>query len=177
LAGGPHPAEHLKPYRQNKNGEKSRDYVHQDTGTFSSSKATADIGSKMNNPPQTLAIDIGDAELPYLYYHGHGRAVVMLHATGFLPWLWHPIASALAGDYRLFAPYFCDYRESDPASGLSWMKLAEDLSRMCEGLNMASPLLVGHSMGAAVMTGGERGRILIINYFVFNPLWLYRKPK
>ena len=86
----------------------------------------------MNNAPQTLAIDIGDAELPYLYYHGRGRAVVMLHATGFLPWLWHPIARGLAGDYRLIAPYFCDYHESDPASGLSWVKLAEDLCQMCE---------------------------------------------
>ena len=109
----------------------------------------------MNNAPQTLAINIGDAELPYLYYHGRGRAVVMLHATGFLPWLWHPIASALAGDYRLIAPYFCDYRASDPASGLSWMKLAEDLCQMCERLNIASPVMVGHSMGATVMTIAE----------------------
>ena len=115
----------------------------------------------MNNAPQTLAIDIGDAELPYLYYHGRGRAVVMLHATGFLPWLWHPIARALAGDYRLIAPYFCDYRESDPASGLSWMKLAEDLIQMCERLNITSPLLVGHSMGAAVMTIAEAAHGLV----------------
>ena len=81
--------------------------------------------------------------------------IVFLHATGFLPWLWHPIARALAGDYRLIAPYFCDYRESDPASGLSWMKLAEDLSQMCERLNIASPIMVGHSMGATVMTIAE----------------------
>jgi len=127
----------------------------------------------MNNAPQTLSIDIGDVELPYIYYHGHGRAVVMLHATGFLPWLWHPIASALAGDYRLIAPYFCDYRESDPASGLSWTKLAADLSQMCERLNMASPLLVGHSMGASVMTIaqaahglGAAGMILIEPIFL-----------
>ena len=86
----------------------------------------------MNNGPQTLAINIGDAELPYLYYHGRGCDLVILHATGFLPWLWHPIARGLAGDYRLIAPYFCDYHESDPASGLSWVKLAEDLCQMCE---------------------------------------------
>ncbi len=109
----------------------------------------------MNNAPQTLAINIGDSELPYLYYHGRGRVVVMLHATGFLPWLWHPIAIALAGDYRLITPYFCDYRESDPASGLSWMKLAEDLCQMCERLNIASPVMVGHSMGATVITIAE----------------------
>jgi pimeloyl-ACP methyl ester carboxylesterase len=109
----------------------------------------------MNNAPQTLVINIWDAELPYLYYHGRGRAVVMLHATGFLPWLWHPIARALAGDYRLIAPYFCDYRESDPASGLSWTKLAEDLCQMCDRLNIASPVMVGHSMGATVMTIAE----------------------
>jgi pimeloyl-ACP methyl ester carboxylesterase len=132
----------------------------------------------MNNAPQTLAINLGDAELPYLYYHGRGRAVVMLHATGFLPWLWHPIARALVGDYRLIAPYFCDYRESDPASGLSWIKLAEDLSQMCERLNIASPVMVGHSMGATVMTIAQAAHSLAHTVLLRMPviLSLWRNP-
>jgi pimeloyl-ACP methyl ester carboxylesterase len=68
-----------------------------------------------------------------------------------MPWLWHPLARELAGSYRIFSPYFCDHRETDPENGgLGWMTLAEDLSRFCEGLNLEKPFLVGHSMGATV---------------------------
>ncbi len=40
--------------------------------------------------PETRVQDIGDAEVPYLVYAGNGPALVLVHATGFLPWLWHP---------------------------------------------------------------------------------------
>jgi lipase len=77
----------------------------------------------------------------------------MLHATGFLPWLWHPIARELAGRHRVIAPYFCDHRLADiDKGGLDWMLLAEDLSRLCHQLKITHPVLVGHSMGATVMT-------------------------
>jgi pimeloyl-ACP methyl ester carboxylesterase len=81
---------------------------------------------------------------------------MLLHATGFSPWLWHPIAIRLAENYRVVAPYFCDHRDTDPEKGgLSWMQLADDLCRLCDGLRIDKPLLVGHSMGATVMTLAE----------------------
>ncbi len=49
--------------------------------------------------PETRVQDIGDAEVPYLVYAGNGPALVLVHATGFLPWLWHPIARELADSY------------------------------------------------------------------------------
>ena len=104
-----------------------------------------------SHTPQTCAQKIGDAEISYLFYEGNGTPLIFLHATGFLPWLWHPLARELAGSYRIFAPYFCDHRETDPETGgLSWTTLAEDLSRFCEGLHLEKPFLVGHSMGATV---------------------------
>jgi pimeloyl-ACP methyl ester carboxylesterase len=134
----------------------------------------------MIEAPQKLSVDIGDTDLPYLYYHGRGRVVIMLHATGFLPWLWHPIARELAGDYRVIAPYFCDHRETDPIKGgLSWMKLAEDLCQVCERLNITSPVLVGHSMGATVMaiaeaTHGPRAAGMILIEPIFLPQDFYK---
>jgi pimeloyl-ACP methyl ester carboxylesterase len=131
------------------------------------------------NPPQILSVNIGDTDLPYLYYHGKGSAVIMLHATGFLPWLWHPIARELSGEYRVIAPYFCDHRDTDPImGGLSWMKLAEDLCQFCERLNIASPVLVGHSMGATVMaiaeaTHGPRAAGMILIEPIFLPQDFY----
>jgi lipase len=104
-----------------------------------------------NHTPQTFTQKIGDAEISYLFYEGNGPPLIFLHATGFLPWLWHPLARELAGNYRIFAPYFCDHRETDPETGgLSWTTLAEDLFHFCESLHLEKPFLVGHSMGATV---------------------------
>jgi pimeloyl-ACP methyl ester carboxylesterase len=103
--------------------------------------------------PQVRTQDIGDAGLKYLIYDGQGPTLMMLHATGFLPWLWHPIARALSPACRVIAPYFCDHRESDPEKGgLDWMILARDFAALCKGLNIEAPYLVGHSMGATVLT-------------------------
>lgn len=106
--------------------------------------------------PEILSEDIGGAELQYLNYPGDGPTVIMLHATGFQPWLWHPIARELAGEYRVIAPYFCDHKVADPGEGgLSWLVLADDLATFISRLGIAKPLLVGHSMGATVATMAE----------------------
>ena len=74
----------------------------------------------------------------------------------FLPWLWHPIARELAKSHRVIAPYFCDHREGElEEGGLSWITLAADLAVLCEKLKLHKPILVGHSMGATVMTFAE----------------------
>jgi pimeloyl-ACP methyl ester carboxylesterase len=104
-------------------------------------------------PPQIETQNIGDAELTYLLYDGPGPTLIMLHATGFLPWLWHPIARALLPACRVIAPYFCDHRDSDPEKGgLDWMILARDFAAFCKGLGIEAPCVVGHSMGATVLT-------------------------
>ena len=110
----------------------------------------------MTLQPETRIQDIGDADLQYLHYEGPEPTIVLLHATGFLPWLWHPIAKQLNASHRIIAPYFCDHRESDlQRGGLGWLTLAEDLTTLCQRLNLEKPLLVGHSMGATVITFAE----------------------
>ena len=103
------------------------------------------------NHPQICRQNIGDAEISYLLYEGEGPPLIFLHATGFQPWLWHPLARELAGAYRIVAPSFCNHREPDPENGeLSWATLAEDTIRLCDALQLTRPFLVGHSMGATV---------------------------
>ena len=103
--------------------------------------------------PDPLTVDIGESEISYLLYDAPGPTVVFLHATGFLPWLWHPIARSLSERYRVVAPYFCDHRMTDPENGgLSWLQLADDLVCFLGALGIESPAMVGHSMGGAVMT-------------------------
>ena len=101
--------------------------------------------------PVLMTQNVGDADLPYLLYDGHGPTLLLLHATGFLPWLWHPIARELSSSYRIIAPYICDYRKADPEKGgLHWMTVAKDIAALCNRNGIENPFLVGHSMGATV---------------------------
>jgi pimeloyl-ACP methyl ester carboxylesterase len=127
-----------------------------------------------SHTPRTCTQPIGDAEISYLFYEGEGPALIFLHATGFLPWLWHPLARELAGRYRIFAPYFCDHREADPENGgFSWRTLAEDLALFCRNLNLETPFLVGHSMGATIATiANAMGLLPAAGMVLIEPIFL-----
>lgn len=135
---------------------------------------------KQDLKPQSRTVDIGDTEIQYLEYPGGGPPLVLLHATGFLPWLWHPIARALASEFSVLAPYFCDHRDASPEDGgLHWQQLAEDLRLFCQHLNLPTPLMAGHSMGGTVATlaaaadpGLTAGLVLIEP--IFLPREFYR---
>lgn len=94
---------------------------------------------------------MGGAELPYLYYPGGEKKMLFAHATGFLPWLWHPIIEAFVPEYSVWAPYICNYRSCNPyEGGLKWNVIAEDLAAFCRAQNIENHVQVGHSMGATV---------------------------
>lgn len=130
--------------------------------------------------PEIVPIEIDGAVLQYLYYKGKGPVVVMMHATGFLPWMWHPIARELTDSFSLIAPYFCDHRILEPEDGgISWMLLANDLCRLCEKLGIDRPYLIGHSMGATIMTladatHGSMARKMILIEPIFLPVDFYK---
>lgn len=132
--------------------------------------------------PLFMKQDIGDVELPYLLYDSQGPTLIMLHATGFLPWLWHPIARELSPSFRIIAPYICDYRKADPEKGgLYWATVARDIAVFCARNNIENPFLVGHSMGATVSTlanvlhGVEaKGMILIEPIFLHEDFYRAR---
>jgi len=130
--------------------------------------------------PRTLSQAIDGTDIPYLLYEADGAPAMFLHATGFLPWLWHPLASKLAPPYRIIAPYFCDHREALPEDGgLSWLILAQDLAAFCRSLHLERPFLVGHSMGATVMAMasavfGLKARGMILIEPIFLPQDFYR---
>ena len=126
--------------------------------------------------PRHSVVDIGESEIPYLYYEGDGAPLVLLHATGFNPWLWHPIARRLLGRFHIYCPYFCDHRAGEPEEGgIGWMHLARDLARFCECLGLSGPYMAGHSMGGAVITiaagrfGLAPARMLLIEPILLPP--------
>lgn len=106
--------------------------------------------------------------------------MVFLHATGFLPHLWIPVARELTDVFSPVAPYFCDHRRADPdQGGLSWLLLAEDLAALCRETAMENPYLVGHSMGATVLVlacavFGVSARAMVLLEPIFLPEDFYR---
>lgn len=130
--------------------------------------------------PEILFQEIGDANVQYLKYNGNGPTVILLHATGFSPWLWHPVSVALSRHYQVIAPYFCDHRDADPnKGGLSWVTLAEDLCKLCDALHIKDPFLAGHSMGATVMTlanglHGDVAKKMVLIEPIFLPEDFYK---
>jgi pimeloyl-ACP methyl ester carboxylesterase len=124
--------------------------------------------------------DVGDAELPYLHYPGGEKKILFVHATGFLPWLWHPIIERLTPDYSVWAPYICNYRSCNPhEGGLSWNVIAEDLAVFCRKLNIEDHIQVGHSMGAtvsaiAVAAYGMQVRGMVLIEPIFLPDEFYK---
>jgi pimeloyl-ACP methyl ester carboxylesterase len=132
-----------------------------------------------NSEPEAKSQNIGDTDIQYLKYSGEGPTAIMLHATGFSPWLWHPISKELSKYCQVIAPYFCDHREIDPEQGgFNWGLLAEDLCRLCETLRIDAPLVVGHSMGATVATLANSlykdiARKMILIEPIFLPQELY----
>lgn len=128
--------------------------------------------TKRGIPPLKIH-DIGGAELPYLYYEGEAPQVLFAHATGFLPWLWHPIIEQMIPHHEAWAPYICNYRDCDPEKGLGWDIIARDLISFCSSQNITDNLAVGHSMGATVIAIASalfglqpRGMILIEPIFL-----------
>ena len=132
--------------------------------------------------PELKMQDVGGAELPYLYYEGkEGEPPQFLftHATGFLPWLWHPIIEDIESPNQTWVPYICNYRDCDPEKGgLAWGIIAEDLFRFCRSQNIHNHLAIGHSMGATVLTiaaalFGMKPRAMILIEPIFLPEEFY----
>jgi len=113
--------------------------------------------------PELRTENLGDVDLPYLSYDGGETPLILLHATGFLAALWHPVAGALSPICRVIVPHVVDYRQADPEKGgLSWITIARDIAAFCEKTRISNPYLVGHSMGGTVLT-------LAVSLYGLNP--------
>ncbi|NOY68736.1 MAG: alpha/beta hydrolase [Deltaproteobacteria bacterium] len=129
--------------------------------------------------PETRSVDIAGGPISYLYYPASGPtpgpAAILLHATGFMPWLWHPVARRLLSRFRIIIPYFCDHRVAKPEDGLSWLTLAEDLAAFLTALGPENPFIVGHSMGGAVAAiCAAKFGLSFKKMLLFEPIFLPR---
>lgn len=95
--------------------------------------------------------------------------LVMLHGLTHSGSCWSPSARALEADFDVVMPDARGHGSSDaPASGYTYEALAADVVALLDGLALASPILLGHSMGgltAAVVAAHHptllRGLVLV----------------
>lgn len=87
---------------------------------------------------------------------GNGPPLILLHGWPEFWAVWEPMFERLADRYRLIAPDFRGFGESDnPASGRSDQAgpdvLAYDIAALMDGLGLQRAGFVGHDVGAYVM--------------------------
>jgi len=95
-------------------------------------------------------VRVGDTELAYRVWGSHGSPVVLL--SGFVEpsWVWHLVGARLGGAHRVYAldlPPFGFSQRRGPFTIAHWRDLVE---RFDAALGIRRPVLVGHSLGAAV---------------------------
>lgn len=102
-------------------------------------------------------------DMHYLRTGGNKPPVVLLHGLMLSGACWTPLARALEEDYDVIMP---DARghglSSAPDHGYSYDNLAADVVSLTDSLELASPVLLGHSMGgmtAAVVASLQSPRL------------------
>ncbi len=87
-----------------------------------------------------------------VYRRGDGPPVVAAHGFGLSGLRWVPVGEALADDYELIAYDARGHGRSDtPAEGWDLEARVADLRELVRTLDLAAPVLLGHSMGAATV--------------------------
>ena len=104
---------------------------------------------------ETRRIDVGETEL-HLRLGGDGPPVVLLHGYPQTHVMWHRVAPALAGRFRVVCPDLRGYGDSgcppSDAGHQTYAKraMAKDVVRLMEALGHRRFAVVGHDRGARV---------------------------
>lgn len=118
--------------------------------------------------PEEGFVEANGLRLHYLLWraateaHASSPPLVLLHATGFLARLWHPVAETLSTGFDVYALDMRGHgdsdkpepgaREGDPNDGVDpyhWRNLVADLRGFCDALGLRGSSIVGHSSGGA----------------------------
>jgi pimeloyl-ACP methyl ester carboxylesterase len=109
----------------------------------------------MSESPLTPAyqrrIPVGSIELSLVEYGAAASPLILLHGIGSRGVSWWPVIDALAAHFRLIVPDLRGHGDSDkPASGYHFTDYAGDLAALIDQLELARPLILGHSLGGIV---------------------------
>jgi pimeloyl-ACP methyl ester carboxylesterase len=107
------------------------------------------------NGPESGFVEANGLRLHYLAWgEADARPIVLNHATGFLAWLWEPVARPLAAaGYRVLAYDARGHGDSEKpaptAENYDWQRCVDDLCGFLDALGLRGVPFVGHSFGGA----------------------------
>jgi pimeloyl-ACP methyl ester carboxylesterase len=113
-------------------------------------------------------VQVGRTLVAYRRWGNRGSPIVLLGGAAEPSWVWHAVAPRLASaGHRVFAvdlpPFGYTQRNVQP-SMRGWLPLLEGFERR---LRIVRPLIVGHSLGAAVAAGEALQRPRAVTGIVF----------
>jgi pimeloyl-ACP methyl ester carboxylesterase len=96
------------------------------------------------------AVTVDGTRLAYVHWGRHGSPIVLLGGFAEPTWVWHEAAPLLARDHRVYAvdlPPFGFSQRRGPYTLARWSELVRGFAAR---LQLRRPVVVGHSLGAAV---------------------------
>ena len=101
---------------------------------------------------ETFTIDGEDGTVLNVHRRpGPGPAVILNHGGSGRGLLWESILPMLPAEWDVLAPDARGHGKSGRAPDYRWNDLVNDLASVIQELDLARPVLVGHSMGAATV--------------------------
>lgn len=97
-----------------------------------------------------LSAEVDGTRLAYSHWGNHGSAVILLGGFVEPAWVWHAAAPLLARNHRVYAldlPPFGFSQRRGPYTLAHWTELVRGFDAR---LHLRRPVIVGHSLGAAV---------------------------
>ncbi|HZP44978.1 MAG TPA: alpha/beta hydrolase [Candidatus Binataceae bacterium] len=111
--------------------------------------------SQENRPPEPLAgfVTVNGLSLRYLDWGGAGAPIVIVHATGFLGYVYRPIAGALRSLGHVFSYDQRGHGESaqPPLDEIDWYRSADDLEGFITAMGFERVRAFGHSAGGTAI--------------------------
>ena len=98
---------------------------------------------------ESNTVEANGIKLHYTRTGGAKPPLILAHGITDNGLCWTDVAQVLQADYDVIMVDARGHGLSDaPEDGYDWMRFADDLHRVIEGLQLENPIILGHSMGA-----------------------------
>jgi pimeloyl-ACP methyl ester carboxylesterase len=131
--------------------------------------------------PTSDFLDVKGLKLHRLDWGGNGAAIVIVHATGFLGWVYRPIAQALTMIGHAYGYDQAGHGDSEapPFDQISWYRTAEELEAFLVRAGLQDVRAWGHSAGGtAIAAVADKRPDLISRAILVEPVIIdFKDPR
>jgi pimeloyl-ACP methyl ester carboxylesterase len=96
-------------------------------------------------------VTLDGVSVAYREWGTSGSPIVLVHGFAESTWAWHEVAPLLARDHRVFALDLTGFGYTERRGPYTLDAWSHEVAAFIEAMHLSRPLLVGHSLGAAVV--------------------------